>query len=124
MSTIDTKPISFGHVFEILPHTQIDDCTDGHVFLVDGETVGLADFGIKNEKLTIIRFDFNVTNFGDNRRRGFGTIFLKLLTEHAKNHYQCEIVRAVELTKEGEDFFLGKGFKWEDKNKEILFKKI
>ena len=80
MLRVDPKEEHFkisrqGVIYEMTKHQVIDEyCKEGNIFKVNGKEVGLIIFDIKDKTLTIVNFDF--TPFGDNRRKGYGKIFL------------------------------------------------
>jgi len=111
MNNIDTTKDCFRKqkgniIYEMTPYEKIDDYANaGNIFKINGKPVGLTIFGIKNETLLISIFRFDVPQFGNQKRKGYGRIFLSLLIEYAKHEYGCKKVCATDLTVEGEEFF-------------------
>ena len=115
---IDTKIDSIYIMFDgkIYEMTAFVPAVSGHILKIDGKHIGMVDYHVSKNKLSITMF--STKKFGKNSRKGYGTTFYHMLIEDVKTKYNCTECYAKELTKEGNDFFKEMGLNNQNKNKD------
>ncbi len=86
----------------------------GNVFKIDGKPIGIVDYHINKKRISIRMF--STKKFGNNSRKGHGTVFYNMLIEYVKTKYGCTECYAVELILEGNEFFRKMGLNNKNKN--------
>ncbi len=61
-----------------------EDYADGYILLVDGAKIGVGGVDIVDNRLLIDKLYLDTDEFGDNTGKGYGTVFLTIREEYAK----------------------------------------